>query len=56
MGGHHVPLVGDDPHHHHSHLELRGHDHRDRPWVDTQPPVVLPVDLLVMFFFGKYLE
>ena len=56
VGRHDVPLVGDDPHHHHSRGELGRHDHRDGPGVAAKPPVVLPVDLLVLgevFFIGK---
>ena len=43
-----VPLIGDDPHHHHSRGELRGHDDRDDPGVATQLPIFLSIYLLVL--------
>ena len=43
-----VPLIGDDPQHHHSRGELRGHDDRDDPGVATQLPTVLSIHLLVL--------
>ena len=56
VGGHDVPLVGDHPEHHHRRQELGGHHHRDIAGVNTQPPVILSVEFLILveiFFIRK---
>ncbi len=48
MGWHHIPLIGDNCHDHYCCWKLCLHDNWHFSWVFAEPPVVLPIDFLVL--------